>query len=272
MAASPGETLPDHFQTEINGKEPTLFNLNEVVLAQKLKGVKPQLLSRETISFPDADGKLIEFRVKETPVFAPELSAKYPNIRSFTGYSTGSNALKIRFSYSHKGLQSMMISSEKGQPTFIEKVNKEKGIYAIYNRDGLSSSDEDFICNTQTSRMPEISQSFPLFDDRILRRYRIAVSTTGEYTAYHGGAVVDALAAINATLTRVNEVFEADMAITLQLVANNDQLIFTDAETDPYGGNLNTETQNTINNAIGALNYDVGLSLIHISEPTRPKR
>ncbi|MBT8321296.1 MAG: proprotein convertase P, partial [Eudoraea sp.] len=258
IPATSGENLPEHFQSQTEEEKLTLFNLNEAVLAQKLRGIKPQSLSRETISFPNTDGQLVQFRVKETPVFAPELSAKYPNIRSFTGYSTGTKPVKIRFSYSHNGLQSMMISSEKGEPTFIEKVNRESDVYAIYSRRGLSSKEEDFICTTQTSRLPQASQSFALFDDQVLRRYRIAVSTTGEYTAYHGGAVADALAAINATLTRVNEVFEADLAVALELVANNDQLIFTDAATDPYGGNLNTETQNTINTTIGALNYDVG--------------
>ena len=258
ISTTSGETLPDHFQTEAGNDKLKLFNLNELILAQKLAGVKPEVFSRETITFPDTDGQLIEFRVKETPVFAPELAAKYPNIRSFTGYSTGDKRVRIRFSYSHKGLQSMMIPSEKGQPTFIEKVNKEKDVYAIYRRDGLSAKTMDFICNTETARAPEVMPSFPLFDDQVLRRYRIAVSATGEYTAYHGGTVADALAAINATLTRVNEVFEADLAVTLQLVANNDLIIFTDPETDPYGGNLNTETQNTINATIGAVNYDVG--------------
>ena len=252
------QNIPDRFQIETGEEKLTLFNLNEMMLGQKLGEVKPQILSSETIAFPDTDGQLIEFRVKETPVFAPELAAKYPNIRSFTGYSTGDKPVKIRFSYSHNGLQSMMISSEKGEPTFIEKVDREKNTYAIYSRDGLSSRETDFICNTEAARMPETPPAFPLFDDQVLRRYRIAVSTTGEYTAYHGGTVADALAAINATLTRVNEVFETDLAITLELIANNDLLIYTDAETDPYGGNLNTETQSTITSRIGSLNFDVG--------------
>ena len=258
ISSASGETLPDHLQTDTGVEKIRLLNLNEVMLSQKLEGVRPETFSRETITFPDTDGQLIEFRVKETPVFAPELAAKYPNIRSFTGYSTGDKPIRIRFSFSHKGLQSMMISSEKGRPTFIEKVNKEQDIYAIYKRDGLSAKAMGLICNTETARIPEATPSFALFDDQVLRRYRIAVSATGEYTAYHGGTVADALSAINATLTRVNEVFEADLAVSLELVANNDLIIFTDPETDPYDNNLNTETQNTITSRIGSLNFDVG--------------
>ena len=97
-----------------------------------------------------------------------------------------------------------------------------------------------------------------LVDDRLLRRYRLAVATTGEYTEYHGGTVADALAAINATLTRVNEVFERDMAVQLELVGVNDQVIYTDPNTDPFGGNLNAEVQNTLNTVLGAGAYDIG--------------
>ncbi|MCX2718863.1 zinc-dependent metalloprotease [Lentiprolixibacter aurantiacus] len=258
MPSSSVERIPERFQVEANGEKPALFSLDEAELGKRLNGISPGVLSSETIYFPDAKGRFIQFRVKETPVFAPELAAKYPNIRSFTGYSTGADPVKIRFSYSHNGLQSMMISPDKGIPTFIEKLNKGANVYAIYNRDGLSSREAEFVCNTQTARMPEMPQTFPLFDDQVLRRYRIAVSATGEYTVFHGGTVADALAAINATLTRVNEVFETDLAVTFELVADNDLIIFTDPDTDPYGGNLNTETQNTISSTIGALNYDVG--------------
>ncbi len=240
------------------GENLALFTLQETAFQDVLQRINAQTLSERTITFPDTEGGIMRFRVRETPVFAPELAAKYPGIRSFTGYSTGTPARKIRFSYSHKGLQGMVINSSGSGHTFIEKVGKEKAVYAVYTRDDLPFRVDTFICNTQSKAAPDLLPSLPLFDDQILRKYRLAVSATGEYTAYHGGTVEDALAAINATLTRVNEVFEADLGVTLELVANNDLVVFTDAETDPYGGNLNTEVQNTLASTIGSLNYDVG--------------
>ena len=56
----------------------------------------------------------------------------------------------------------------------------------------------------------------------------------------------------------MNEVLETDLAVTLELVSDTDQVIFTDAATDPYTGNLNTQVQNTLTNSIGAANYDIG--------------
>ena len=97
-------------------------------------------------------------------------------------------------------------------------------------------------------------------DDGILRRYRLAVSTTGEYTAYHGGTKASALAAINATMTRVNGVFENDFNVTMVLIANNDAVIYTSASSDPYttSGSYNSQLQSTLTSVIGEANYDVG--------------
>ena len=256
--ATPEEAVPENYLVSEGGERLNLYSLEESAFSADLQGISTSGLSEKTLSFPDKDGRIMRFRVRETPVFAPGLAARYPGIRSFTGWSVGAGGHKIRFSYSHKGLQSMMVSSADRQHTFIEKVSPEKPIYAVYTREDLSARDKDFICMTQAREVPELLPSFALFDDQTLRKYRIAVSATGEYTTYHGGTVEDALAAINATLTRVNQVFETDLAVTLELVANNDLVIFTDPETDPYGGNLNTEVQNTLTSTIGSLNYDVG--------------
>src|SRR5690606_39187565 len=95
-------------------------------------------------------------------------------------------------------------------------------------------------------------------NDGILRRYRLAVSTTGEYTAYHGGTKAAALAAINATMTRVNGVFENDFNVTMVLIANNDSVIYTSSSSDPYTSNYNSQLQSTLTSVIGESNYDIG--------------
>ena len=94
---------------------------------------------------------------------------------------------------------------------------------------------------------------------------RLALSCTGEYAAYHGGTVEGALAAMNATMARVNGVFNRDLAVQLTIIANNNLVIYTDAATDPYSdadtgvdGDWNTELQSTLTNVIGNANYDIG--------------
>ena len=92
--------------------------------------------------------------------------------------------------------------------------------------------------------------------------YRIAVAATGEYVAKSGGTVASALSAIATTLSRVNQIYEKDLGIHLTLVENNDLLIYTDAQSDPYFADsaegVIQQNQNNIDAVIGSANYDIG--------------
>ena len=93
----------------------------------------------------------------------------------------------------------------------------------------------------------------------VLRTYRLAVAATGEYTQFHGGTVEDALAAIATTMNRVNGVYERELSSRMILVDSNHLIIFTDPNTDPYGGGNSLGTNQTVvDNNIGNANYDIG--------------
>jgi len=101
-----------------------------------------------------------------------------------------------------------------------------------------------------------------------VRTYRLAVAATGEYTAFHGGTRESALAAIVTAVNRINQVFERDLAVKMELVPNNIDVIYTDAATDPYTDNdalaLIDEAQADIDAKIGTENYDIG----HVFSPS----
>ncbi len=232
-----------------------LYRLDKKQFAQTLGKVgQEQFL---VMQFPDHKGKVHDFLIKPNPVFHPDLAKKYPLIQSFTGRSRDGK-LKIRFSHSHNGLQAMIVDMEKQSNSFLEKGKGAQNTYrAFQSRAGASK--KEFECFTlEDLSFEKKSSAKNLVDEQLLRKYRIAISTTGEYTNYHGGTIADALAAINATLTRVNEVFETDLGVTLELIPNNDEIIFTDATTDPYTGSFNAQVQNTLTTVIGEENYDVG--------------
>ncbi|WP_340066491.1 reprolysin-like metallopeptidase [Ascidiimonas aurantiaca] len=214
-------------------------------------------VSNTTMMLPDDTGKLISFDVYEAPVLSPELSAKYPDIRSYVGYSTDGEQTKVRFSVSPQGIQHMMRFS--GHHTvFMEKLSREGSQYIVYTRDARETPKE-MVCSTEMRKEDRKVAANRDTNDQTLRRYRLAVSTTGEYTSFHGGTVAGALAAINATVTRVNEVFENDFSVTLEVIANTEQVIFTDAATDPYNETgLNSALQATLSTTIGEAAYDVG--------------
>lgn len=239
-----------------------VFSFEEHVFKDKLRKAFDSKEKYSSVEFPDEEGKLVRFLVKETPVLSQELSTKYPDIKSYSGYSATNGKDKIRFSVSHRGIQGMIVHTNKKGNTYLQKT--PEGNYVVYNRDSDTEANREFICSTKSAIAQNKSgQVLKLADDQQLRKFRLAVSASGEYTNYHGGTVADALAAINATVTRINEVFETDLAITLELVPNTDTVIFTDPETDPYDGNFNTQVQSTLTTLIGEENYDIG-HLFHL--------
>jgi hypothetical protein len=69
------------------------------------------------------------------------------------------------------------------------------------------------------------------------------------------------LAAFNATLTRCNGVYEKDLALHLNLIANTSSVIYYNTATDPYSTTLsqwNLQLQQTLTSVIGSANYDIG--------------
>lgn len=98
---------------------------------------------------------------------------------------------------------------------------------------------------------------FSKSSDRKYRTMRLAISTTPEYTTFHGGTLATALSAINATMTTVNGVFEKDFALHLN-VLNYPQLIYIAGSPDPYSNNLNLQLQQTLTSVVGSDNYDIG--------------
>jgi len=212
------------------------------------------------VPFPVGNGLTEDFAIFEASNFHPLLAVKYPTIKSYVGISTSSSKI-IRFSLSsQKGLSATIISADR-KTIFIESISTDFLTYAVYSRNADEAKKYAFACLTDDIPldMKTLKQSNNKdANDQLLRTFRIAISATGEYTTYHGGTKALAMAAINATITRVNSVYETDFGITLQLIPNNDDVVYTNAATDPYTNNLNTQLQNTLNSVIQSANYDVG--------------
>ncbi|MDC9721619.1 MAG: DUF5011 domain-containing protein [Urechidicola sp.] len=214
------------------------------------------------IAFPNADGQFERFRIMEASVMHPDLEARYPGIKSYAGQGIDDPTARIRFSISPLGLQSMRMSSIS-EASFIEPYSLDNSQYTVYKRTNATSSQSDFECTLTETVNKSISGSNSNMrnaDDGLLRTYRLAMSATGEFTSYHGGTKADALAAINATMTRVNGIFENDFNVTMVLIANTDDVIYTNSGNDPYSstGSYNNELQNTLTSVIGESNYDIG--------------
>lgn len=241
----------------------TLFDLNIEALKKALQD--SQLRGKSTngsavvMQFPNAQGTMESFRIVEAPVMHPDLAVKYPEIKSYAGQGIDDPTATIRFSVAPSGLQSMRLSGNS-KTVFIEPYTTSGSVYTIYSRDQRSGTVDRLNCSVDkdTPNFSGGAINQKNADDGVLRTYRLAVSTTGEYAQFHGGTKAGAMAAINATMTRVNGIYETDFGVTMVLIANNDDVVYTNANTDPYTGSYNSQLQSTLTSVIGEANYDIG--------------
>ncbi|MFT6782521.1 MAG: subtilisin-like proprotein convertase family protein, partial [Saprospiraceae bacterium] len=217
------------------------------------------------LDMPLADGTFKQFSITRSDVFHPELAARYPLIKSFTGTNIEDPTSILKLSISHRGINGMILSDS--QPTvYIDRYAKEMDdTYIVYYKNDFSKhlQDGEGHCTVETpnDNFQGIADQAK-YGDCQLRQYRLALACTGEYATFHGGNKPDVLAAFNASLTRLNGIYEREFTITMQLIANTDELIYLNSTTDPYtnddGGTMLGENQANIDDVIGFNNYDIG--------------
>ncbi|WP_454045798.1 reprolysin-like metallopeptidase [Chryseobacterium sp. Marseille-Q8038] len=264
------KTSSEIFENKTGISNPRVYNLNIDGLKNALAKAPKRLAAGEKseliISFPNSEGRMESFKVRENSNFAPELAAKYPDIKSYVGQGLDDPNSTVYFSVSPLGLSSMEIYGDKSA-VFIEPYTKDLSSYVVYRKSDKKDDLNKFECTVVDAAQKGVSNSAlaarPNADDAKLRTFRLALSCTGEYTTYFGGTKAQALAAMNTTMTRVNGVFEKDFAARMVLIANNDAVIYTNASTDPYSAasgmsSWNSQLQSTLTSVIGEANYDIG--------------
>jgi hypothetical protein len=227
------------------------------------------------VQLPTGKG-LQDFTIRESSALAPELSAKYPMIKSYIGQGTNDPSLTARFSMGTDGLHVVVYTA--GSKTFyVDPYTKDNNNYIAYNREDLSKIQSDFECMVDEevkTIQPSTNYSLRNADDEMLRTYRLAIACSGEYAQFHltnqgvSSTATDVvkkaavLSAMNTSMTRINGVYERDLGVTMEIVANNDQIIFLDAATDGItdgaAGTMINQVQTICDTQIGSANYDIG--------------
>jgi hypothetical protein len=232
--------------------------------------------SNIVVELPLPYGGFQSFRIFNSPVMEEGLAEKFPEINTYIAISNDGFSYG-RVDFTLQGFHAM-IFTEDGT-FYIDPVSRQSAQHYIsYYRkdfqsdkivhpclvhddeDGRDHNPEAFVYDEM---LDFTSQGRPKIEiGSELRTYRLAVAATGEYTIFHGGTVASALSAIVTTVNRVNGVYERDLSVRLILIANNDLIIYTNPNTDPYtNGNPSLmigENQTNITNVIGAANYDIG--------------
>lgn len=246
--------------------EAVFYNLDLETLKSQLENVPSRQdflgVSNIIVNFPENNGILKQYRIKEASILVPELQDQFSDIRSYVGVSIDLKS-SIRFSISSDGLHVIYFNINKGTQ-FLDPYTEDLSTYIIYAKKDLLQIEQNFICEVEDSLLVDKNlntDNATKFNDGNMRTFRLALACTGEYAAYHGGTTALVLAAMNTTMTRVNGVFENELSLTMQLV-DNTSIIFLDGTSDPYtnnsGGAMLSQNQTTCDTNIGSANYDIG--------------
>ncbi len=254
-------------------------NIEDLRTAMATTPHENQISSRNSysqISMPMPDGSFRTFNLVEYEMMEPKLARKYPNLKTYTGVDL-EHGSKIHCNLTSN--QFFAAIREKGVTYYIDPYSRSGNSYfVVYDIRNDVPTEIGFSCDQHKLENGEIvdvegptthqsldQELHKRGDAFTLRTYRLAVSATAGFTAFHGGTVVGALDGITTIVNRINSIYEREVAIRLMLIANNDEIIFTTSDDDPFdhiaigdqAAFLN-QNQNTVTNIIGNANYDIG--------------
>ncbi len=264
----PADRLPSSFE---------LFSLNKTALASMLSGA-PDLFSGETsnvnVTIPLPGNRTEVFSFYRTHPMSPKLENKAPDIKTYRGVSEKGHVIRLQLS--PFGISWTVYHLKKGRAVLQRYDNANTYIY-YYMKDQPAP---DFACEISENIPENLSNQSqrPAFSDQILRKFRLAFAADGEFSQFHVQRAINngdipsnatdaqkkqaVLNAIVAVVDRVNEIYEVDLGIKLELIGNELSIIYLDPNTDPYTNNnssqLLVQNQNNLDNVIGSSNYDIG--------------
>lgn len=257
-------SFPDEFK---------LFDLKEAPLKKALFSIvgESRVKTSTIISLPNAAGNLEDFEIFESSNFEPDLQARFPEIRAYSGRGITDKYATLKLSFSPQGIQTMVFRTG-AENEFIEPYSEDHRVYSVFKakRDKgklawtCSTVEQEMAdgLDKQVSGMENMASGS---STGTIKTMRLAQSCNGEYANYFGATsssqVALVLAAFNNTLTRCNGVYEKDLALHLNLIANTTAVIYYNPSSDPYSTNLsqwNLQLQQTLTNVIGNANYDIG--------------
>ncbi|SEW14258.1 zinc-dependent metalloprotease [Kaistella antarctica] len=260
--------------TDTASKE--LYTLDANKLVTTLKGAPTRNAGQKGIimTLPNMQGKMEKFEVWELSNMAPDLQAKYTDIKSYVGSSKDDSTAYLRFSVSPQGFSSLVLRA--GISEYIEPYTTDAKTYVVFDSTmkKKSATDQPFECEVKENA--EHGSQGTITNNKLVgsNTFRLALSCTGEYSQYiltRAGTPVGAtdaekiavvLGAMNASMTRLNGVYEKDLSLHYNLISETEALIFLNAATDPYAAGGGPDVANTgINSALGPnarTLYDLG--------------
>ncbi|MEO5721444.1 MAG: reprolysin-like metallopeptidase [Chthoniobacterales bacterium] len=227
---------------------------------------------RVELSLPlPSGGRFARFEVEEIALMHPALAAKFPEIKTYRGRGLDDPRATLALDVTPAGMHAQIRSADSTiyiDPSFRENDR----VYASYYKADIlpNGRQSQFLCETPGDArrliLPYLKAAAPeTTSGAQLRTYRLACAANSTFTNFTGNTVASGLAAIVVIMNRVSAVYEAEVGVRMQLVPNNDTIIYPTTGNpvngaDPYSNSTAALSQNQTNldAKIGNANYDIG--------------
>lgn len=225
-------------ENKIPGK---VYSVNFIALqnAVKTKKTSPNLIKNVSITVPNFSGEKVTYKLQENDLSAERAA----NVTTFNGSSEDGSA-KIKLSLFDDYFVAI-IKNKEGY-FYVEKYKTESGSYRVYP--AFADFGTNFRCDNgvDADLMRELNAvklnlsskasapNFPYGNQ--IRKFRMAIATTGEFTQAFAGNQNTALAEALSMLNLINLIYESEVSISFNAIAKtiDKTLIFTDPATDPF--------------------------------------
>ncbi len=279
--------LPETAHREMEPLKYSAFILDYNAIVNQLKDA-PREYSADakhrvsTVVFPMADGTMEEFVVLKTSPMAPALEAQHPEILTLSGASLHKPGLRIRITVTPAfGLKALITRADKGMERLRPVALGQQKYYMVYDQidepksplEGTLQARFELptdLSNLKEQSTPRFSIGDPQPEDGeqleqivVVKKYRFACACTGEFSESLGGNKDVIFAKVVEITNDLNEIYERDINIRLELIPESYNIIFLDPNTDPYpgtdvGGWMNANPAAMYNVLGSDTKYDVG--------------
>ncbi|WP_111978825.1 Ig-like domain-containing protein [Algibacillus agarilyticus] len=242
---------PDYFKTDLT-----------VITEQLTELAQSESDATLTVKLPYGDDQFVDYVLRFDPIYAPDFQHHNPTLFTFSGHMLDDEYSVGRFDIGPLGFNGVYVVN--GESYYLDALLGATNQYALYQTAIKKPHFADNILSLPPTAeaLPVAHRgSFGTANGETLTTYRIAIATTGEYTDFFGGKAA-AANAITTTINRVNQVYQRDFSIMLQIVGNNNDLISENAATDAFSNSPDEDdlsaNQTFIDDTIGSASYDLG--------------
>ncbi len=253
-------------------KNKKVFRISEQAMRSYLVGAKLEFKNNGVtlpLEIPLPDGTTEIFNIVESPILAPAIAAANPDIKTYTGNGSIDKKSIIRFSVTSLGFSAIILRGG-GDAIYFESYSKQDPslLFSYFGSNALVPEGKSLAGRCGTGNAPLGSSAKVAGSGvsqkntgAVLRTFRIAVASTGEFTAQNGGTQAGALAKITNYVNNMTAVYRNELSVSFVLVSGTN-VIYTNAATDPYNNanqsGMLIENHNNLTTVIGTANFDIG--------------